>query len=165
MHPSWLPSSPSFGSFILVNHLPISHMHAQSLQSCLTHCDPMDCSSPGSSVHGILQATLLSRVVYLDTDMWLKTLETMLILKDTASPLSLSPDATEQRQAIITMSCPNSPPTHSRDVVALHHEVWADLLCGSRLLLHPTEPPVLPRAFVFSAYPSTQLNHTIISRV
>ena len=25
-------------------------------QSCLTLCDPMDCSSPGSSVHGILQA-------------------------------------------------------------------------------------------------------------
>ena len=25
-------------------------------QSCLTHCDPMDCSPPGSSVHGIFQA-------------------------------------------------------------------------------------------------------------
>ena len=23
-------------------------------QSCLTLCDPMDCSAPGSSVHGIL---------------------------------------------------------------------------------------------------------------
>ena len=28
----------------------------QSLQSCLTLCDPVDCSPPGSSVHGILQA-------------------------------------------------------------------------------------------------------------
>ena len=27
-------------------------------QSCLTVCDPMDCSSPGSSVHGILQARM-----------------------------------------------------------------------------------------------------------
>ena len=26
---------------------------AKSLQSCLTLCDPMDCSLPGSSVHGI----------------------------------------------------------------------------------------------------------------
>ena len=26
--------------------------------SCLTLCDPMDCSQPGSSVHGILQARL-----------------------------------------------------------------------------------------------------------
>ena len=25
-------------------------------QSCLTLCDPMDCSLPGSSVHGIFQA-------------------------------------------------------------------------------------------------------------
>ena len=28
-------------------------------QSFLTLCDPMDCSSPGSSVHGILQARTL----------------------------------------------------------------------------------------------------------
>ena len=28
----------------------------QSLQPCPTLCDPMDCSPPGSSVHGILQA-------------------------------------------------------------------------------------------------------------
>ena len=31
----------------------------QSLQLCLTLCDPMDCSPPGSSVHGILQARIL----------------------------------------------------------------------------------------------------------
>ena len=28
-------------------------------QSCLTLCDPMDCSPPGSSVHRILQARIL----------------------------------------------------------------------------------------------------------
>ena len=28
-------------------------------ESCLTLCDPMDCSSPGSSIHGILQARIL----------------------------------------------------------------------------------------------------------
>ena len=28
-------------------------------QSCPTLCDPMDCSPPGSSVHGILQARIL----------------------------------------------------------------------------------------------------------
>ena len=31
-------------------------MCAKSLHSCLTLCDPMDCTLPGSSVHGILQA-------------------------------------------------------------------------------------------------------------
>ena len=31
-------------------------------QSCLTLCDPMDCSLPGSSVHGILQARILEWV-------------------------------------------------------------------------------------------------------
>ena len=33
-----------------------------SLQSCLTLCDPMDCSPPGFSVHGILQARTLEWV-------------------------------------------------------------------------------------------------------
>ena len=28
---------------------------AESFQSCPTMCSPMDCSPPGSSVHGILQ--------------------------------------------------------------------------------------------------------------
>ena len=27
-------------------------------QSCLTLCDPMDCSPPGSSVHGIFQTRI-----------------------------------------------------------------------------------------------------------
>ena len=41
----------------------LTHMlHAQSLQSCPTLCDPKDCSLPGSSVHGILQATILEWV-------------------------------------------------------------------------------------------------------
>ena len=31
-------------------------------QSCLTLCDSMDCSPPGSSVHGIFQARILRRV-------------------------------------------------------------------------------------------------------
>ena len=37
-------------------------VHAKSLQSCLIPCNPMDCSLPGSSVHGILQARILEWV-------------------------------------------------------------------------------------------------------
>ena len=37
-------------------------LHAKSLQLCSTLCDPMDCSPPGSSVHGILQARILEWV-------------------------------------------------------------------------------------------------------
>ena len=37
-------------------------LHSESesdvAQSCLTLCDPMDCSLPGSSLHGILQVGL-----------------------------------------------------------------------------------------------------------
>ena len=31
-------------------------------QSCLTLCDPVDCSQPGSSIHGIFQARILEWV-------------------------------------------------------------------------------------------------------
>ena len=34
-------------------------MHAKSLQSCPTLCNPMDCSPPGSPIHRILQARIL----------------------------------------------------------------------------------------------------------
>ena len=42
--------------------LPVPCYCAKSLQLCLTLCDPMDCSPPGSSVHGILQAKILKWV-------------------------------------------------------------------------------------------------------
>ena len=35
---------------------------AKSLQLCLTLCNPLDCSSPGSSVNGVLQAITLEWV-------------------------------------------------------------------------------------------------------
>ena len=37
-------------------------LHAKSLQSCMTLCNPMNCSPPGSSVHGILRARILEWV-------------------------------------------------------------------------------------------------------
>ena len=40
----------------------VSAAAAKSLQLCLTLCDPIDGSPPGSSVHGILQARILEWV-------------------------------------------------------------------------------------------------------
>ena len=37
-------------------------MCSKLLQWCLTLCDPMNCSPPGSSVHGMLQARILEWV-------------------------------------------------------------------------------------------------------
>ena len=38
------------------------HAHCSVAQVCPTLCGPMDCSAPGSSVHGILQARILKWV-------------------------------------------------------------------------------------------------------
>ena len=37
----------------------LNHKVSEVAQSCLTPSDPMDCSLPGSSVHGIFQARVL----------------------------------------------------------------------------------------------------------
>ena len=41
------------GNFFIIICLA-TYAHAKSLQSCPTLCNPMDCSPPGSSIHGIL---------------------------------------------------------------------------------------------------------------
>ena len=56
-----LTSSSTFKKLRLW-HPVSSCMHAKSLQLCPTLWDPMDCSPPGSFVHGILQARILAWV-------------------------------------------------------------------------------------------------------
>ena len=50
------------GTYSVFQVLDKRCMHAKSLQSCPTLCDPVDCSPPGSSVHRILQARILEWV-------------------------------------------------------------------------------------------------------
>ena len=61
-------SSASRLNFSFIAGMPITEFLVscvcpQSLQSCPTLCDPMDCSPPDSSVHGLLQARILEWVV------------------------------------------------------------------------------------------------------
>ena len=62
-------SPPNIILWIRFQHMNFEKTHAFSLQvpsevaqSCPTLCDPMDCSLPGSSVHGIFQARILEWV-------------------------------------------------------------------------------------------------------
>ena len=41
------------------NFLPLQESESEVAQLCPTLCDPMDCSLPGSSVHGIFQGIVL----------------------------------------------------------------------------------------------------------
>ena len=43
---------PFLNSITVSYHVTRACVHARSFQSCPTLCDPMDCSPPGSSVHG-----------------------------------------------------------------------------------------------------------------
>ena len=47
-------------------------------QSCPTPSDPMDCSLPGSSVHGIFQARVLEWVAIAFSDLYAKNYQTLM---------------------------------------------------------------------------------------
>ena len=60
-------SPVSFPSSLINDFSQISSvLCAESLQSCLTLCNSMDCSPPGSSVHGILQARIQEWITLLE---------------------------------------------------------------------------------------------------
>ena len=65
-YPGIKPGSPALQADSLLSEppgKPINHVAAaKSLQSCLTLCDPIDGSPPGSAVPGILQARTLEWV-------------------------------------------------------------------------------------------------------
>ena len=67
-------------------------------QLCLTLCDPMGCSLPGSSVHGILQARILEWVAI------------------PYSRGSFQPRDQTQSSALQTDSLPSEPPGKPMDV-------------------------------------------------
>ena len=56
---------PSGSQLIIVHPKIIPHLCVSVAQSCPTHCNPIDCSPPGFSVHGILQAKILEWVAIL----------------------------------------------------------------------------------------------------
>ena len=66
--PSWALHYSYHGLSItaknIVMQAPIAQLKSESevSQSCLTLCDPIDSSLPGSSLHGILQAKVLEWV-------------------------------------------------------------------------------------------------------
>ena len=58
-----------YGCFSYVS-LFLAAAAAKSLQSCLTVCDPIDSSPPGSSIHGIFQARALEWGAIAFSGMW-----------------------------------------------------------------------------------------------
>ena len=72
-HPARLQRGKTPGCFCLLNKYPFTPTAtaaAKSLQSCPTLCDPIDGSSPGSPVPGILQARTLECVAISFSHAW-----------------------------------------------------------------------------------------------
>ena len=80
-------------------------VHAKSLQLCSTLWNPMDCSLPGSSVHGILQASTVPR--------WL--------LRGIPGHQTLSPALPPRCLAVLASVCPMPPPQLLHGLLASFH--------------------------------------------
>ena len=57
--PKKVKKEKSMSWLLLVHKMYLIYTYRNVAQSCPTLCDPMDCSPPGSSVHGIFQAIVL----------------------------------------------------------------------------------------------------------
>ena len=101
---------------------------AKWFQSCLTLCDPMDWSPPGSSVHGILQASVLE---------WVATPSSRDLPYWGIKPKSLKSPALAGRFFIILP--PGKPPGLVSEFIAMSWwpllkmpECWGKVLTASR---------------------------------
>ena len=87
-------------------------------QPCLSLCDPMDCSPPGSSVHGILQARILE---------W----ELHFLLQGIFVTQRLNPDSPALQADSLPFEPPGKPSLNGKEVqkrgdIGIH---TADSLC------------------------------------
>ena len=89
-------------------------MQAKSLQSHPTLCDPLHCSSPGSSVHGILQARILVQFssvqslghVWLLVTLWIAALQASLSITNSRSLLNLMSIESVMPSNHLILCCP-----------------------------------------------------------
>ena len=97
---------------------------AKSLQSCPTLCDPMDCSPPGSSVHGILRSRILEWVAMPSRG---SNLHLLHLLHWQAGSLPLAPSGkfSSVQFSSVTQSCPTlcDPVNRSTPGLPVHHQL------------------------------------------
>ena len=113
---------------------------AASLQSCLTLCDPIDGSPPGSPIPGILQARTLEWVAISFSNAWkwkvkVKSLSCIWLV---ATPWTAAPQA--------SLSFSISPEFTQIHVHWVSDAIYHFILCPSLLIL----PSIFPSIRVFS---------------
>ena len=86
------PASSAMAGEFFTTAPPAAAAAAKLLQSCPTLCDPTDCSLPGSSVPGILQARTLEWVAFPspmhESEKWKWSCS---VMSDSSRPLGLKP--------------------------------------------------------------------------
>ena len=121
---------------------------AKSLQSCPTLCDPMDCSLPGFSVPGILQARTLEWVAISFSNAWkwkvkVKSLSRVWLLATPWTAAYQAPPSMglsgQQYWSGVPLPSPMKEPSEHRRCVAHQKGVLTPRI-GGHSLPHPSVP-------------------------
>ena len=102
-----------------MNILSKSESESEVAQSCPTLCDPVDCSPPGSSIHGILQARILEWVAvpFSSGSSWPRIEPRCLALQADSLPSappgkqSITLVGTKQSKGLLGESCAHGQPS------------------------------------------------------
>ena len=110
-------------------------------QLCLTLCDPMDCSPPGSSIHGIFQARVLEWGA-MAFSVYVSSVQFSSVAQSCPTPCDPMNHTAHQASLSITNSWSSLRLTSIESVMPSSHLI----LCHPFLLL----PPIPPSIRVFS---------------
>ena len=121
------------GSKSLLWHDAAATAAAKSLQSCLTLCDPIDGSPPGSPIPGILQARTLEWVAIAFSNAWkwkvnVKSLSHVWLLATPCSPPGSSLHGIFQARVLEWVPLP-SPDMTLPEEVSMNHALSGYFLC------------------------------------
>ena len=99
--------------------------HAKLLYYCPTLCNPMDCSLPGSSVHGILQARILERPPPGDLSNLAIELTSLMSHALAGGFFTTSSTCEAHCCCLVAQSCPTlcDPMDHSTPGLPIHHQL------------------------------------------
>ena len=92
------PKNTGVGCRFLLQCMKVKS-ESEVAQSCPTPSDPMDCSPPGSSIHGIFQARVLEWVAIAFSDMKLHTSSQSILEKETLYPLVAFPSGSTVKES------------------------------------------------------------------
>ena len=133
-------------------------LHAKSIQSCPTICDPMDCSPSGSSAHGLPRQEYWNGLPFPSPgDLLNPGIKPVSLMSPALAAPFFTTSATNTAKQNVLVPCDHVHPWHCTKVYSLIAKIYISeylvLICGISL----ETPPV----FIFNIFIDAKLSMNI----